>query len=378
MVTNKLAPLGGAESQLVHLSTGLAANGHQVTVCAIDFSAVDSSVYDRLPMRVLELGVESRLLRPLTVPRLTRLARAADIVHCTMFDSSLWGRLAAIFARRPVVIADHATDRAIQLSVSGHSRGDWIARHNRALDRFTYATVACADLQRETLQGEGVAAAKIVHIPNGIPLGPIREGAERARSRAELGLPEEGRIAIQIGLFRPEKNQRGALEAFARVRAAVPDAHLVFVGPGLMLEEVEGRADELGAREWVHFLGSRDDVPALLAHSDLMLLPSASEAMPMTVLEAMAVGVPVLASDVGDIRLTLGEAGVCVPPGDVEALAAECIRLLSSPEEMARRGAIGAERVDAFDAATMVARYEALFGAVLAGQPPIAAVAAVA
>ncbi|HEY1853612.1 MAG TPA: glycosyltransferase, partial [Solirubrobacterales bacterium] len=354
MVANKLAPMGGAESQLVHLSTGLAANGHQVTVCAMDFSRVEPSYYEHLSMEVIELGIANRFRRPLALPRLISLARAAEIVHCTMFDSSLWGRLAAIAARRPVIVADHATDRVIQLGTDGRSRGDLIALHNRWLDRFTYATVACASEQLGTLLGEGVAPEKIVEIPNGIPLGPVREGAERARSRADLGLPPEGRIAIQIGLFRPEKNQLGALEAFAAVRAAVPDTHLVFVGGGGMLGEVEARADELGARAWVHFLGLRRDVPALLAHSDLMLLPSANEAMPMTVLEAMAVGVPVLASDVGDVRRTLGEAGVTVPPNDLEALSAQCIRLLGSPEESRRMGAIGAERAGSYDAAAMV------------------------
>lgn len=376
LVVHHLSPDGGAEIQLAYLARGLAEAGHDVTLCCIANSGVPARVLENAGVTVVELRARSRIGRIAAIRRLARLARAANVVHCTMWDASLWGRIAAMLARRPVVVADHATDRSVQIAASGAPRGSWIARHNRALDRFTYATVICATSQRPVLTGEGVDPDKIVHIPNGVPVDELARAAEQGPSRNELGLPEGVPLAIQVGVFRAEKNQRGALDAFREVRGQVADARLAFVGDGKKLEEVERRVEEIGAGDWAHFLGRRSDVPALLVLADLMLLPSISDAMPMTILEAMAVGVPVVATDVGDVRRTLGDAGVCVPAGDETAFAEQCIRLFSNPELRARMGEAGRARVRSFDLSAMVRGYEALFEAATAGSPPIPAVEA--
>jgi glycosyltransferase involved in cell wall biosynthesis len=375
LLINRLTPLGGAERQLLHLARGLAANGHAVTLCCIEASYLRPAELEGSEIELLQLGSTGPRDRARAVPRLARMARWAEVVHCTMWDPSLWGRLAAILARRPVVVADHATDRSVQISSDGAPRGAWIARHNRLLDRFTFATVACAASQRPLLLGEGVSPEKLVQIPNGVPIAGLRSAREENLSRGDLGLPEGGPLALQVGVFRSEKNQLGALRAFERVREKVPGAQLVFVGDGPMRAEVEARAGTVGADSWAHFLGSREDVPALLDHADLLLLPSISDALPMTVLEAMAVGTPILASDVGDVREALGAGGICVPAGDEGALAEQCVRLLSDPALREQLGRAGGERAPTFDAATMVRRYEALFGAACNGGDPIAAVA---
>src|SRR5262249_38489131 len=149
---------------------------------------------------------------------------------------------------------DHAADRSVQIASSGAPRARWIALHNRLLDPFTYATVACATPQRQVLLGEGVTAEKIVHIPNGLPISEIVRDATEGPSRDALGLPPDAPVAIQVGVFRKEKNQIAALEAVARARETVPGAHLVFVGGGVEQERVEDRARELDGG-WTHFLG---------------------------------------------------------------------------------------------------------------------------
>lgn len=375
LVINELAQDGGAEAQLVHLAKGLAGRGYEVTICCIDGSEIDLQSLKKACIEVVSLGVKGRAARALAIPRLARLARRADVVHCTMWDTSLWGRIAAILARRPVIVADHATDRSVQVASSGASRGHWIARHNRLLDRFTFATVACASAQRPVLLSEGVQPEKLVHIPNGIPVEEIAAAAAGGVTRAELGLPEDAPVLIQVGVFRPEKNQLGAVEIFARIRARVPGARLVFVGDGETREAVERRVEEAGVREGIEFLGMRADVPALLALADLMILPSISDAMPMVVLEAMALGVPTVATDVGDVRevLEVG-AGVWVPAGDPEAFAAACVKLLGDRESLAAAAATARGAAHDYDAKTMVARYAALFDAAYAGASPIGAV----
>lgn len=375
LIINHLNIFGGAEVQLAHLARGLAKLGYPVTACSLEPSPLDPEELAAEGVELVAFSAAHRRDRIAALPHLVRLARRADVVQCTMWDASLWGRLAAIAARRPVVVADHATDRAVQVSMGGAPRASWIARHNRLLDRFTYATVACAASQRPVLIGEGVDPGKIVHIPNGIPIDAILRAAGGGPTRRELGIPDDAPLALQVGIFRPEKNQLGALAAFARVRERFEGAHLVFVGDGETRAEVERAA---GGEDAVHFLGLREDVPALLALADLALLPSLSDAMPMTVLEAMALGVPVLASDVGGVSGVLGaEAGICVPPGDTGALAAAWARLLGDGELRAALGRAGAARVHGYDASLMARRYAALFDAARAGDPPQEAVAAV-
>jgi glycosyltransferase involved in cell wall biosynthesis len=252
----------------------------------------------------------------------------------------------------------------VQIASSGADRSSWIALHNRLLDRFTYATVACASTQAPVLIGEGVAPEKIVLIPNGIPTQEILVDADSGLTRADLGIPEDAKVAVHVAAFRAEKNQMGALEGLAEIHKRLEDVHLVFLGDGPPREDLERRARELGAEEWVHFLGFRDDVPAILSLSDIMILPSISDAMPMTVLEAMALGVPVVATDVGDVRVTLADkAGICVPVGDPEAFENACYELLSSPERLAEAGRAGIERARDFDSEAMVRQYSELFGA---------------
>ncbi|HEV7770561.1 MAG TPA: glycosyltransferase [Solirubrobacterales bacterium] len=377
LVINLLSPDGGAEMQLQHLAKGLAANGHEVTLCCVDSCELPPQALAGTGVELVELGVSGRSGRPAAIPRLARLAREADVVHCTMWDASLWGRLGGVLARRPVVVADHATDRSVQVAADGSSRARWIALHNRLLDRFTFATVTCAGSQRRLLLSEGVSPARIVHIPNGVPVAALAAAATSGPSRADLDLPAAAPVAIQVGVFRTEKNQIGALEAFARVREDLPEVRLVFAGDGATRKQVERRAAELRGEEWVRFLGNRSDVPALLALSDLLLLPSTSDAMPMTVLEGMALGVPVLATDVGDVRPVVGDAGVCVPAGDPAAFGEAATEILRDAALRDRLGRAGLEQIPAYDAATMVRRYEALFAAARDGGDPIAAVDAV-
>jgi glycosyltransferase involved in cell wall biosynthesis len=361
---------GGAEVQLMHLAIGLAQSGHEITVCCIDKAYIDLEPLERAGVEVVSLQAEKRLQRIAALPRLARLARRSEIVHCTIWDASLWGRIAAILAHRPVVVADHSTDRSIHTSASGASRASWIALHNRLLDPFTYATVSCAGGQREVLLGEGVSAGKIVYIPNGIPLAELESAAAGGASRADLGLSPEAPLIMQVGVFREEKNQLGALDVVAAARASGADAQLVFVGDGPTRQRVEARAAEIGA-SWAHFLGFRSDVPALLSLADVMLQPSLADAMPMTVIEAMALGVPVLATDVGDVCSMLdGRGGLCVPAGDEGAMAQACTELLADPDRRRAMGLAGREVAAAFDSASMVRSYELLFQAACDGKSP--------
>ena len=360
MVINDLGR-AGAETQLRHLALGLAALGHPVTICSLNGVRIDTGPLLRAGIRVVAFGARDRLARLRALPMLVRMARAADVVHCVTWDATLWARLAAAAARRPVVVTEAAGARQIQVSRSGKQRERWIALHTRLLDRFSFATVAVSRDQLAWLRAEGVAARRLVYVPNAVPIDELRAIASRGVTRADLGIPDDARVVVHVARLRPLKNQRATLEVVARLREELGDVRVVLVGDGPDRRELERQAERLAASEWALFLGWRTDAAALLALADLAVLPSSVEGLPVAVIEAVAVGTPVVASAVGAIPEVLREtgAGIAVPPGDLDAFHRACREVLANAElrERLRRNA-GASRH--YDAEQMARRYSEL------------------
>jgi glycosyltransferase involved in cell wall biosynthesis len=184
---------------------------------------------------------------------------------------------------------------------------------------------------------------------------------------------------MHVARFYSMKRQWWTLEAVRRLREELGDVRAVFVGIGPDLEAFREKVERSGDADWVHILGVRDDVPAVLNLADLAVLPSSTEALPMTMIETMAVGVPQVTTEVGELGPTLREAdaGLTVPVEDLDAFHVACRAVLSDPDLHARlrEGALGA--VDRFDANRMVGRYAALFEAAISGRPREQARAAV-
>jgi glycosyltransferase involved in cell wall biosynthesis len=297
------------------------------------------------------------------------MARASGLVHCTGWDSSLWGRLAAGLARRPVVVTEHTPGRDTQISRGGAPPKRLIAWHNRVLDPITAATVVVAERQRPILGREGVRAEKIVHIPNGVPLDELRNGGA-ALSREALGLGAGAQVVVHVARFMPQKRQELTYATMRAVRERSGDLQLLFVGDGPGRAVLERRAREDGA-DWVSFLGIRHDVPALLGLADLAVLPSSAEALPMVVLEALGAGVPQVVTDVGDLPAVLARGGgLVVSKDDPGAFEDACAQILRDPELAARLRREALARAEELDTGPMTDRYSKLFDAVLAGGPP--------
>jgi glycosyltransferase involved in cell wall biosynthesis len=355
---------GGAERQVMLLARGLAARGRDVTIVALGHVRTPVEPVLEAGARILALGADGPRARVAALPTLMRLARRADVVVCTNWDASLYGRVAALAVHRPVVVADHFNERAAHTSRRGAPRGRWVAAHHRLLAPFTVATVACARAQLPVLLAEGVPAGRLAHIPNGIDVEEVRSAAARGPARSALGLPSDALVIVHAANFRPEKNQPQTLETVADLRRTLGDVHAVFVGGGPQEAAVRERARALGAG-WAHFLGTRADVPGVLALADLVVLPSRAEAMPLTVLEAQVAGVPVVACDVGDVRAMLDATGggLVVPAGDGPAFTAACRQLLADPALRARLARAAREGSAAYDAAAMTRRYAELLDA---------------
>jgi glycosyltransferase involved in cell wall biosynthesis len=371
LVTNWVG-WGGAETQLDYLAIGLAEAGCSVRMLAICSLLRDTSHLREAGVDVVALDAVSRGAKLRKLPAMTRMARAADLVHCTGWDATLWGRLAAVGAQRPVLITEHTPGRDLQVTSSGASRARLIALHNRLLDRFTYATVIVGGWQRALLEAEGVAGEAIVHIPNAVPIAELRERATAGPSRADLGIPEEASVVVQVARFKSQKRQLTTLQTVARLREQLGDVHAVFLGEGTDQPKVEAEAERLGAAGWAHFLGFREDVPAIVRLADLSVLPSTGEGLPMSLIESIALGTATVGTDVGDVRWLIESTagGICVPPSDDEAFYEACARLLGDRELRGQTVERGQRAIGTFDAPKMVERYDAVFRACLAGEPP--------
>lgn len=370
LITNWIG-WGGAETQLDYLAIGLAGRGHDVRILAINSVLRDASHLLDAGVEVTAFDAASPGAKLRRLPAMARLARRADLVHCTGWDATFWGRLAAVLARRPVLITEHTPGRDHQVTSSGASRAGVIAVHNRLLDRFTYATIIVGAWQRALLESEGVATERIVQIPNAVPIAELRERAQAGPTRKELGIPADALVVVQVARFKAQKRQLTTLRTVARLRERF-NVHVVFLGEGSEEAGVRAEAERLGAADWAHFLGFREDVPGVLALADLSVLPSSGEGLPMSLIESIALGTPTVATDVGDVcwLIESTSGGICVPVDDDEALFEACARLLGDAEARAEIGARGEVAIATFDAPVMVERYEEAFEACLAGAPP--------
>jgi glycosyltransferase involved in cell wall biosynthesis len=295
--------------------------------------------------------IEARRGDPLAVARLWRYFRRErpDVAFCMdHHNAMLVGRVAGVAARvRALVVGSHSTGL--------FGRRGSLRRADRWLMEFTDCVVALSRTHARYLQErEGVSPGKLRVIENGIDVTAFAESGG-SRVRAELGIGEDEAVVSMVAALRPEKAHEVLLEAAARLEVGVRPVHFLLAGDGARREALEALSVRLGVRERVHFLGARRDVPALLRASSVLVLPShpVVETLPLAVLEAMAAGVPVVASRVGSIPEVIesGENGLLVPPGDAPALA-EAIAHMLGDDALARRVAAAARR-------TVAERYSA-------------------
>jgi glycosyltransferase involved in cell wall biosynthesis len=243
----------------------------------------------------------------------------------------------------------------------------------RLLAPVTDRWVCVSDAERQALLSTGIDnPLKVQRIWNGIEtsrFAPERTG--RPEIRRELGLPAEAYVVTTIcRLFRP-RDFDTLLTAFRDVTRELCSAHLLIVGDGPLRTEVESQVKTLGLTFLVHLLGMRRDVPGLLQASDVLVLSSRGwEGLPLTVLEAMAAGLPVVASDVGGTREALqdGETGYLYSPGDAAELARLLLRLARDPALAAEMGRRGLARVrERFAVERMVRETAALYEQLVQG-----------
>jgi glycosyltransferase involved in cell wall biosynthesis len=264
----------------------------------------------------------------------------------------LWGRLAAPLAGVPVVLS------AI------HSTGfpDRIGRLNRMLTPLTSMFIGVADTHgRYLVEQERFPAEKVRVIPNGIDTERFHPHAADPHLRRQVGL-SPGPIAGTVARLGPEKNHGLFLDVAARTRQKVPDAQFLLIGDGPLADALRQRACQLGIADCVHFLGWRSDVAEVLGLMDVFLLTSHIEANPISILEALASGKPIVSTRVGSVAETVHtDAGYLVEPGDAAGMAEHLVQLFQNPTLARTMGIAGRESVVLrWSLDQMVRRYEDL------------------
>jgi glycosyltransferase involved in cell wall biosynthesis len=326
--------LGGTEKQVVLLAQGLHARGIETSVYLLFEGGPWEDALRAAGIPVVHLGFPSRRRWLRTLPghvaafaRLVRHLRRErpDVLHAFLYHSYVTAAPAARLARIKVMVAgrrslgDFKRGRRVLLAVE------------RVATRFTDLLVANAEsVAEDTIRGEGVRPDKITTVYNGLPESAFEPVAPAA-------IATDSPVILCVANLKIYKGHRFLLDAVARLRERDLPCTLVLVGEGPERRALEEQAVRLGID--VRFLGIRTDVEALLARADVAVLPSLHEGMSNAVMEAMAAGLPVVATEVGGTGELLRGRGVLVPPSDAEALADGLGRVLADPALAARLGA---------------------------------------
>ena len=282
------------------------------------------------------------------------------VIHTHLFTSNVAGRLAS--GGVPVVTTLHNPDYSYEDNGSLRFRvRKWL--DGRTGRRRNRAFVAVSDAVRADYV-EHMGFAPIYVIPNYIDVGAFGARAaavDRKRERRMLGLSDTDLIVLHVGRFHRQKAQDVLLNAFHEAQTEEPRLRLIFAGDGPELARARVLADELNLEDRVIFAGDVADPVPLYAAADMFAFPSRWEAFGIALLEAMAAGLPVVATRTGGIPEVMGTDAALIEPDQVTPLAVALVELARDPELRRKRGAAARERARAFDARPGVARLASVY-----------------
>jgi glycosyltransferase involved in cell wall biosynthesis len=345
-------PLAGAEVLVTNVAPRLRKRGIECEVAVLRrlHSPLESTLQDTgVPLH--STGVMN-LYSPHQVKPLARLMQDFDIVHVHLFPAQLWAVVAA------AKLGPH-----VRLVTTEHNT--WNARRRwwlRPIDRWMYhhyQIVACNSeaTAEELVRWCPATATKIRVIPNGIPVEDFH-----VAQPAELNLESQDTARLVfVGRFEPQKDHRTILRALEKV----PNVRLFLVGDGPLRRELEDLARSLRVISQVSFLGKRTDVANVLKACDIYIHSTNSDGFGIAACEAMAAGLPVIASDVPGLAQVVHGAGILFPVGDDAALAREIQELLASPERRHEMSKASRERAQSFGIDRTVDGYLSMYESVL-------------
>ncbi|HEY1713464.1 MAG TPA: glycosyltransferase [Solirubrobacteraceae bacterium] len=356
---------GGAERFALGLVSHLPRDRFEPWVCSTRFATPEASE------ALADAGVSHISLRrtgKLDVHRLGGLAMLMktgrfDVVHAHMFGSNVWGTVLGKLSGVPVIIAHEHN-----WSYTGGLMRRMVDRH--VIARYATRFVAVSESNRSRMiELEGIPAEKVLVLPTAYI--PHRE-TDPTDIRAELGLTPDAHIIGVAASLRVEKALEVMISATGQLVQTFPDVHLVIAGDGPQREALEAQTASAGLTGHVHFLGERRDVTSILNTVNVGALSSDWEGMPLFVLECMATGTPVVATNVGGLpeMVENDRTGLLVPPRDPAALAQAIGALLADPERGRRLAQAAHERMDDFTIDTVAHRFADLYEQLVSDAAP--------
>ncbi len=351
--------VGGPALHVSYLTSELDKIGYRTTLVAgrvgDDEGSMDDAALERGVEPVYLPALQREIVPPadaIAVAQVLRLIREIrpHVLHTHTAKAGAVGRVAARLAgsARPPVVA-HTFHGHVLRGYFSASKTEAFRRLETTLARTTDALIAVSPEVRDDLVALGVAPPeKIVVVRLGLDLEArtaVAPGAAAALRR-ELGVPDASFLVGWLGRLTEIKRPFDLVTAFARLDEA-PAPHLVIAGDGPLRDETEELARSLGVGQRVHFTGFRRDVGAVYAACDAIVLTSANEGTPVSIIEALAAGRPAVSTDVGGVSDVVrdGTSGFLVPPGDIDAIADRLGRLARDPELRRSLGSAGREDV---------------------------------
>jgi glycosyltransferase involved in cell wall biosynthesis len=364
-LVDRLGTSGGGERLAAQITMRLDPGRFERTLCVTRWpqtdvrrEAIEAAVAELETAGVRFLPLERRgSADPRAWARLVRWLRREriDVLHSHKFGSNAWGTVLGTIARVPVIVAHEHT-----WSFEGQPLRRFVDRE--VIARFSDAFVAVSQLDhRRMIEIERIDPEDVLFVPNGIDALPPGDGE---RVRTELGIPADDPVVGTIAVMRPQKAVDVLVRAVGVLVREFPGLRTLVVGGGFEQPKIEALIAELGLGENVRLLGFRTDVADVLAAVDVAVTSSRFEGSPLSVMEYMDAGKPVVGTRVGGVPdlIEHGEHGLIVEPDDPEGLAGAVAELLREPERARRMGERGRERRRAeFDIALTAHRFEELY-----------------
>ena len=374
--------IGGVPDHVMTLLDGFAP-GIRVTLICDHIHPLHQAEADRLGVEVVILPMQRLVggfadLRALR--RLRRILRDGefDILHTHMSKAALLGAMIGATSRTPKVVNTAHNLGYIALPQRWKKAIFWV--YDRTIASIGIdATVTVSQIVGDTARRAHLIPARRLHvIQNGIRTGKFESGMTAGAELRRHFVGDEGRGPLIVTVARLVwfKGLDTLIDAMPGIVAQHPGAKLVIVGDGDLRGALEAQVARLNLGAHVTFTGERDDVPALLAGADIFVLPSVSEGLPISLLEAMAARLPIVATHVGGIPelVVEGETGRLTAPGDAPALADAMLSLLDHPAQCRAAGMAGHARLQThFSQSSMVARTQALYAALCDAPVPLEA-----
>ncbi len=364
--------LYGAENVILNLSREMqnCASIQPVVGCIVSSSHERSELHAKAG----EYGIpaEKIVIRnaalPVDIPRAAIQLRrkGVSLIHSHGYKPSVFGFIISILSGIPIMATCHLWFLRGKIPVKMRV----MVRTELFLYKFFPIVVSVSEPIKQTLIKNGIPSRKIRVIRNGIFINDYisRDKNRLKKLRSQLGLGEMDTCILNIGRLHPQKAQNSIIEAARIVVSAGYRAKFLIAGEGPLRKELEKNIRVSGLENNVYLLGFREDVKNLLEISDIFVLPSLDEGMPISLLEAAATRTPIIATPVGDIPefITNGETGLLVKVGDTQALADAIICLINEDNLRNRMSNLAFEQLElAYSSNVMFKKYQKLYDAIL-------------